>query len=112
MEYTSVTLYHKRYNKAERDYTWTHTQFPRAYWYGGAGIKLLNNRYVSDDSYTVRIFTQDEIDVQINDVLVLGAHDAPMPSALPECAHQFTVANAIDSRRGSPSVQHWKIGGA
>lgn len=107
----TVTLYRKRYDPVVREDVWSHTQYMRAHWYGGDGLKLLNNRYASDDSYIARIFTQDTIEVHLGDILALGKHEAQAPPCLSEQVRRFTVTSVVDNRRGSPRVQHWKIGG-
>ena len=112
METTAVTLYRKRYDATVRDSRWTNTPYLCAHWYGGTGIKLVNRRISTDDSYLVRIFTDEAIDVQPEDVLALGVQNAKTPSSLPENALYFTVLSAVDSRRGSKEMRHWKIGGA
>lgn len=107
-----VTLYRKRYDPDVRDDTWTHTHYTGVHWYGGTGVKLLNNRTQTGDHYTVRIFTPKALDVREGDIVVRGLHEADTPSDIAaESIEQFSVTSVLDNRRGSPCMHHWKLGG-
>ncbi|MEG2931628.1 MAG: DUF6751 family protein, partial [Ruthenibacterium sp.] len=107
-----VTLYHRQYSESVREDVWSHTQYRGVQLHGGKGVKLVNNRYVTDDSYILRIYTQERISACEGDIVVRGLHDDDTPTAAQRAEESFRVTSVTDNRRGSARVRHWKIGGA
>ena len=98
-----ITIYHKRYNPETRLDEWQAAQYPGVNWYG---------RLNTADSYIVRIPTTELIEVCNDDVVVKGLVNdvVASPSSLKAYRH-FVVTSVSDNRRGTQSMQHWRIEG-
>jgi len=133
-----ITIFNKWYNRETHLDEWKRTQISGVNWYGGQKVAVTDSGLQSADTYTVRIpaasapqgrkFVLPEIyaaaesdalaglwTLQNGDIVVRGlvADDitktADVTGKYSQC---FTVTGWRDNRRGSPSVQHWRIDGA
>lgn len=132
-----ITIYNQWYNKATRLTEWKRVQVPGVNWYGGQAVTATDHGLQTADTYTVRIplssapngkaFALPEDwkacaagalgqlwTLQPGDIVVRGlvaddiAKAADVTGKYSQC---FTVTAWKDNRRGSPTVQHWRIDG-
>ena len=110
-----ITLYHKEYDAEKRDYTYTPNQFPGVFWYGGQGVTLSSGGLKASDGYIVRILTDAEISAGADDIVVRGlVSDAVTKAGDLTQKYKgrcFVVTAVRDNRRGSPSMNHWRLEG-
>lgn len=110
-----ITLYHKEYDVAKRDYTYTPTQFPGVFWHGGQGVTLSSGGLKAADGYVVRILTNAEIVAGADDIVVraLVADTIAKTGDLTQKykGQCFVVTAVRDNRRGSPAMRHWRLEG-
>ena len=107
-----ITIYHKRYNPETRLDEWQAAQSPGVNWYGRQSVTVGDSGLNTADSYIVRIPTTELIEVCNDDVVVKGLVNdvVASPSSLKAYRH-FVVTSVSDNRRGTQSMQHWRIEG-
>lgn len=107
-----ITIYHKSYNPETRLDEWQAAQFSGVNWYGRQTVTVGDSGLNAADSYIVRIPTTEIIEVSNSDIVVKGLVNDVItsPSDLKNYLY-FVVTSVGDNRRGSESMQHWRIEG-
>lgn len=110
-----ITIYHKSYDPARREYLYTPTQYAGVHWYGGQGATIQAGGLRAADGYVVRILADNEIDAGVDDIVVRALTSEPVTAAAPlleqykgQC---FVVVAVRDNRRGVPALHHWRLEG-
>lgn len=75
---SSITVYHKGYDKINRIETWTRYNYDNVWWFGGKGTST-NKGYENANDVQIRLpYKQNELDItnfSIGDILVQGTLD-------------------------------------
>lgn len=129
-----ITIYNKAH-KGTRNERWVQTVIHAVNWYGGQKVTVGDNGLLSADSYTVRIpassvpqgkefispehYALKDNDalagfwtLQNGDIILKGeGSEIAQPKEVTEKSECFIVTGWQDNRRGSPTMQHWKVEG-
>ena len=74
---SSLTVYHKGYDKVKRIETWTRYNYDKVWWFGGKGTST-NKGYKNANDVQVRIPYNNDLNINnfnIGDILVQGTLD-------------------------------------
>lgn len=110
---TSLTIYHKEYDKTTRLEKWIRQNYSQVWWFGGKGASV-NKGYDNANDVDIRIpYNQNEIDIaniQIGDILVKGdiATDITTQQDLSEFEY-YNITSINDNNFGNNP--HIHIGG-
>lgn len=96
---SAVTIYHQIEDGYERSF------FPRVSLLRRNGIKATDSGQAWKNSLIVRIFTQDDLQAEPGDKLVIGYSE----SLLPPAEKVYTIVELADNRRGSGKMRHYKL---
>ncbi|MEG0304357.1 MAG: DUF6751 family protein [Oscillospiraceae bacterium] len=109
---SDITLYHKSYNEKARADIWKRAQFMCVCFRGKQGVAVEKKGLNVDNSYTVRIYTKQALEIANGDIIVRGLFADESPDlARKKARESFMVTAVIDNRRGSKAVQHFRIEG-
>lgn len=108
-----ITIYRRTFDKATRIDVWNHEQYESVSFHGHQAAAVGNNGLSTADVYTVRIYTDDDIGVNVGDIVVKGLIDVNITGAseLTSKYGCFVVTSVSDNRRGSANMHHWRLEG-
>ncbi len=115
MDKISVTLFFKTYDKVLRKYMWSSKIYDNAIYTEEHSANISAGNINGTGKYIVRIFTDELIPVNLNDIAVKGSVEQKFESDVDikkafgnDC---FVVLKIKDNRRGTEKMRHWKVGG-
>lgn len=110
---SSLTVYHKGFNKHKKLEIWTRYSYEKVWWFGGKGAGI-NKGYENANDVDVRIpYDQNEIDItnfKIGDILVKGDIDLDITTQNDLLEYEvYNITSINDNNFGNS--QHIHLGG-
>lgn len=110
---SSLTVYHKGFNKETKLETWTRYTYDKVWWFGGKGAGI-NKGYENANDVDVRIpYDQNQADInnfKIGDILVKGNIDLDITTQNDLFEYEvYNITSINDNNFGNS--QHIHLGG-
>lgn len=110
---SSLTVYHKGFNKHKKLETWTRYTYDKVWWFGGKGAGI-NKGYENANDVDVRIpYDQNQADInnfKIGDILVKGNIDLDITTQNDLFEYEvYNITSINDNNFGNS--QHIHLGG-
>lgn len=111
---SSMTLYHKNYNKKKRLDEWIKYPIENVMWQGGEGASI-NKGYDKANDITIFIpYDKNEglekVPFSIEDIIVKGNIEDKISKQSDLKVNNYNITTAINNNDYSNNMKHWYIG--